>query len=164
MQGLSGRRSWLPRRAARLLRYILYAIVLGYIIVTHRSQRTAAPATPSTATHWRRRSNVNASAIDFAWGSLLHRFQNHPREAPKRPSFPWKTRRWPKKRRAAGQRVSTLIVTAELEGLHKNGGIGTAYAELAGALAASKDIFVSILIAKPADEFPIKTIQTLRAQ
>ena len=50
--------------------------------------------------------------------------------------------------------ITVCIVTPELAGLHKNGGIGTAFLELALLLAAESYIRVTVLIAHPASRFP----------
>lgn len=51
--------------------------------------------------------------------------------------------------------MRTWIVTAELDGLHKNGGIGTALRELAVKLAGEQGFEVSILVAHPSSAFTV---------
>jgi glycogen synthase len=58
----------------------------------------------------------------------------------------------------------TLIVTSELAGLHKNGGIGTAFSELAAALAGGSEIRVAVLVAHEAVSFPVKQREAVEAR
>lgn len=142
------------RRASRLAKYLLIAVAVALIAQWSRS---CDPSAASAASNLRRR----ARNVDFAWGSLLHRFQNHPRPSPAREALPWKLS---KHSGARPELTRTLIVTSELAGLHKNGGIGTAYSELAAALAATGDIQVTVLVAHEAKAFPIKQRQALEAR
>ncbi|GAA5891062.1 hypothetical protein JCM5296_007365 [Sporobolomyces johnsonii] len=156
----------LPRRATRFLRYLLLACaVLAFCYSRACSPASSflssSAASSPTASSLRRR----AHAVDFAWGSILHRFQNHPRPAARRKELPWR-------RRGAGARIGgasegtarVLIVTSELAGLHKNGGIGTAFLELAEVLAGEDDVEMSILVAHVEDSFPVRKVEALRAE
>lgn len=137
----------LPRRASRLLKYLLLGLAVALVAQWSRS----CDNTPSS-------SNKSAAKVDFAWGSLLHRFQNHPRTVPERKSLPWKHTKLTR------PRTRVLIVTAELAGLHKNGGIGTAYTELAAALATQQELEITILIAHESKSFPVQQRQGLEAR
>ena len=139
----------LPRRASRVLKYLLWGLAVAIIAHWSRScdvRQTVKPSQPP---------------VDFAWGSLLHRFQNHPRTVPPRASLPWKRSGGIE---APSSTIRVLIVTAELAGLHKNGGIGTAYTELAAALATRQELEVSILIAHESKRFPVQQRQGLEAR
>mgnify|MGYP006996943998 FL=1 len=55
--------------------------------------------------------------------------------------------------------IRVLIVTSELAGLHTNGGIGTAFSELAQTLAAAgngREFETTILVTHLEDSFPFK--------
>lgn len=160
MQGLSNRRKRLPRRAGRLLNYLAVAVVV-YLLTSWRHTSSSLPARalrkPDTPQHSAR--NSSRTAVDFAWGSLLHRFQNHPRAAPQRVTLPWKEPGAPTPPRQLTTQI--LIVTSELSGLHKNGGIGTAYHQLSTTLGESISNNVSILVAHPAKLFPVRQRQRL---
>lgn len=110
-------------------------------------------------------------AVDHGWGSIIHRFQNHPQLAQGRHRFPWtESSLFGRRQRRNGKAeeqvrvIRTLIVTSELVGLHQNGGIGTAFAELATTLSNQSEIEVSILIAKLASEFPFEQIARVTRQ
>lgn len=129
-----------PRKVTRafkgLLKYALVAVLVAFL-----SRRFQPP--------WDDLRQDSVAPVDFAWGSVLHRFQNHPTRATPRAAFPWTTLPAPPSR--AIPRVA--IVTFELAGLHKNGGIGTAYLELATALARSETVNVTIIVAHLASTF-----------
>ncbi|ORY87436.1 hypothetical protein BCR35DRAFT_289498 [Leucosporidium creatinivorum] len=141
------------RRASRLFNYLFIAIAV--FLVARWSRDCGTPLEAASSIRRQAPSNV-----DFAWGSLLHRFQNHPRPSPPRDLLPWKRSSLLKSK---DKRIRTLIVTSELAGLHKNGGIGTAYSELAGALAARRNMEVSILVTHEAKAFPVKQRKGLEA-
>ncbi|GAA5953180.1 hypothetical protein JCM21900_006130 [Sporobolomyces salmonicolor] len=162
----------LPRRATRILRYLVLACAVFALCYSRAcspasSFLNSSAASAPTARSLRRR----AHAVDFAWGSILHRFQNHPRPAAKRKELPWR-RLGTGDGARAGARIGgasegttrVLIVTSELAGLHKNGGIGTAFLELAEALAGEDDIEMSILVAHIEDSFPVRKVEALRAE
>lgn len=146
-----------PRKATRALRYVL--IGLAVLLYAQWSHWTSSSTTALTSFKSHRDANFkspggasSSSPVDYAWGSLLHRFQNHPKDTAARVIPPWRSST-PK--RSVKTPARTLIVTSELAGLHKNGGIGTAYSELAHALADSgKEVQVSILLAHERTEIP----------
>jgi hypothetical protein len=129
-----------PRKVTRafkgLLKYALLAVLVAFL-----SRRFQPP--------WDDLRQDPAAPVDFAWGSVLHRFQNHPASPTPRAAFPWTTLPAPPTR--AVPRVA--LVTFELAGLHRNGGIGTAYLELATALARSETVNVTIIVAHLASTF-----------
>ncbi|GAA6049686.1 hypothetical protein JCM3770_004406 [Rhodotorula araucariae] len=150
----------IPRKALRASRYVLLAAAVAALCWS-RSCNSAAhhivPVDPRTAPD-----------VDYAWGSVLHRFQNHPRPARARRPLPWGADAPSLERRAAhagasGYATRVLIVTSELSGLHKNGGIGTAFSELAQLLAAA-DLDTSILVAHLAETFPYTQRDALSAE
>ena len=160
-----------PRKAARALRYLVIAAAVLALcwcracspISLHLDTSRTSPRTTSSA----------PPQVDYAWGSILHRYQNHPRPARPRRALPWAASGGSSsvsggERRhgqAAGARatIRVLIVTSELSGLHKNGGIGTAFRELAHALADA-NLDTSILVAHLADTFPHKKRDALTAE
>jgi len=153
----------LPRKAFRAARYLVLALVVLALCYS----RSCSPASslfsssslpsypPDTAPRIRQRTT------DFAWGSIIHRFQNHPKPAKERKELPWK-------RDGIASRVDSkirvLIVTSELSGLHKNGGIGTAFVELAEALAGEEEVEMSILVSHLEDSFPVRKVERLRSE
>lgn len=142
----------LPRKLARALSYGLFAILL-HLILDHFEWN------PLVVT--KRAVVAERKAGDYAWGSVLHRFQNHQRSAQPRPPLPWTTHQHP----ADEERIPrAIIVTSELAGLHKNGGIGTAFLELAKSLSRGKDVDVSILIAHVATAFSFAQRNELEAR
>lgn len=143
------------RRASRLFNYVLIAVAV--FLIARWSRDCGTPA--ELASSLRRRAAT--SNVDFAWGSLLHRFQNHPIPSPPRDVLPWKRSGIA---RSQDKKTRTLIVTSELAGLHKNGGIGTAYSELAAALATRRNMEVSILVAHEVKSFPVKQRKGLEAR
>lgn len=143
------------RRASRLLNYVFIAVAVFLIARWSRDCGTSSEVASSL------RRRAAASNVDFAWGSLLHRFQNHPRPSPPRDVLPWKRSGIA---RSKDKKTRTLIVTSELAGLHKNGGIGTAYSELAAALAVRRNMEVSILVTHEAKAFPVKQRKGLEAR
>jgi hypothetical protein len=177
----------LPRKLVRLVRYvILSALVCALVGYSRRVCLSSSNSSSSTLS--RRTNAVQSPAVDFAWGSILHRFQNHPRPPRKREPFPWqvvKASSWrprAKRRRRGGPQavpspfvgeargkqgdqdgaaapIRVLIVTSELAGLHTNGGIGTAFSELAQTLAAAgngREFETTILVTHLEDSFPFK--------
>lgn len=171
----------LPRKLARLLRYLVLAAVLCTLVCY---SRVCSPSTPfSLANGALTRYAARRADVDYAWGSILHRFQNHPRPPRERVRFPWsRTKRSRGKRRRSvahtsasskGERNDTqppirvLIVTSELSGLHKNGGIGTAFSELAQTLAAADnglEFETSILVTHLEETFPVRQRQSLQEE
>ncbi|GAA6060044.1 hypothetical protein JCM10212_001041 [Sporobolomyces blumeae] len=158
----------LPRKAFRALRYLVLALVVFALCYSRACSPTrsgwfdsASHSNPAPSTR------IRQHPTDFAWGSIIHRFQNHPRPATRRNGLPWKrdgTRRGGTQldpSRTGPIRV--LIVTSELSGLHKNGGIGTAFVELAETLAGEDDVETSILVAHLEDGFPAKKVADLRS-
>ncbi|BGP48791.1 hypothetical protein JCM10450v2_004667 [Rhodotorula kratochvilovae] len=131
----------IPRKALRALRYVLLASAVAAFCWSRACNPAAHRNHPDEAL-----STSAAPEVDYAWGSILHRFQNHPRPAP-----------------TGGRRTRILIVTSELSGLHKNGGIGTAFSELAQVLAAA-DLETSILVAHLEETFPYKKRDALSAE
>ncbi|GAA6004321.1 uncharacterized protein JCM10292_001423 [Rhodotorula paludigena] len=154
-----------PRKALRALRYILVALVVALVCWSRACSPPASTAAPRRGDE----ASQRARRADYAWGSILHRFENHPQPAKARRTLPWRdehhqlARRQPPEPPAAHGRTRVLIVTSELSGLHKNGGIGTAFSELAQALAAA-DFDTSILVAHLADTFPVVKRETLVAE
>lgn len=95
--------------------------------------------------------------LDYAWGSAIHRFHNHPQvlDTVAKP-LPWRDPDWKADAPSTDNSSSVVrvwIVTQELSGLHQNGGIGTAYLQLAKALAGQSRLQVSILLAQHEDHF-----------
>lgn len=172
----------LPRKLTRLLRYLVLSAVLC-TLACYSHQWCAAPVTFSRAALNR---YVGHSDIDFAWGSILHRFQNHPRPPRAREPFPWsetrprsrgrRRRRGPQAEPSpasggasadATQPIRVLIVTSELSGLHTNGGIGTAFLELAQTLATAgggAEFETTILVAHLESTFPVKKREVLKEE
>ncbi|GAA6044330.1 hypothetical protein JCM8097_000926 [Rhodosporidiobolus ruineniae] len=153
--------AWLPRKAIRALRYLLVAsAVLALCYSRACTPPTFASSSPSSSP-----ATTRFSHVDFAWGSILHRFQNHPRPPAKRAVLPW-TDQPPNRDEAAAAAAPSrvLIVTSELAGLHKNGGIGTAFTELAQALAGGRDFEVSILVSHLEAVFAEKKRERLREE
>ncbi|GAA5897731.1 hypothetical protein JCM6882_000079 [Rhodosporidiobolus microsporus] len=148
----------LPRKALRALRYV---VLLACVLAFCWSRSCTPSPSSSSSTASSSRSSTRASDVDFAWGSILHRFQNHPRAARRRGAFPWADGGVATSDRGAG-RTRVLIVTSELAGLHKNGGIGTAFTELAQALAGEEDFEMSILVAHVEDSFAKKKREALK--
>lgn len=89
-------------------------------------------------------------AQNHLWGSLLHASLNHPDPTPPPPTLPWRGTGMERRH----QIVRVWIVTAELAGLQRNGGIGSAYLELARRLAREESMQVNILMAREGSEFP----------
>ncbi|GAA5839197.1 hypothetical protein JCM11251_003701 [Rhodosporidiobolus azoricus] len=148
----------LPRKAVRALRYIfVVACVLAFCW-----SRTCTPSSlsPSSSSASSSRPSTRSRNVDFAWGSILHRFQNHPRPARRRSAFPWAKHGVATS--GGGKRTKVLIVTSELAGLHKNGGIGTAFVELAQALAGEDDFEMSILVSHVEETFARKKREALQ--
>lgn len=177
----------LPRKLVRLVRYVILS-ALVCTLVGYSRRVCLSSSNSSTLFRSRRNAVQSSTAVDFAWGSILHRFQNHPRPPRKREPFPWqvvKASSWrprAKRRRRGGPQAEpspvagaaavlgsqqedgaaptrVLIVTSELAGLHTNGGIGTAFSELAQTLAAAgngREFETTILVTHLADSFPFK--------
>ncbi|KAK4051321.1 hypothetical protein OIV83_002805 [Microbotryomycetes sp. JL201] len=146
-------------RISRLVRLCLIGLV-GFAIV--HWLRYASDGSHPASPRWQRalQRRGQAADIDYAWGSLIHRFQNHPRPPPPRPSLPWTTKSLPKRPSAA---IRCLLVTPELASLHKNGGIGTAFTELAFALGADDAFSVSVLMVQEEDSFPTQVVANAKA-
>ncbi|GAA5993395.1 hypothetical protein JCM10908_002644 [Rhodotorula pacifica] len=186
----------LPRKLVRLLRYAVFSALFCTLVCYSRvcSSSTASAALSLANSALTRYAGYQT--VDFAWGSILHRFQNHPRPPKRRERLPWETaksssrskgrsraRRRPRgsqaepspvagkggEREAAGAPapVRVLIVTSELAGLHTNGGIGTAFSELAQTLAAAangQEFETSILVTHLEDTFPFKKRENVTGQ
>ncbi|KPV77829.1 glycosyltransferase family 2 protein [Rhodotorula graminis WP1] len=158
-----------PRKAARALRYVVIAAAVAALCWSRACSPISLRLDSSTAS-----PRLAPPPVDYAWGSILHRYQNHPRPARARRQLPWPSPADPDSPRAQPRRHQgepararapprVLIVTSELSGLHKNGGIGTAFRELAHALADA-DLETSILVAHLADTFPHKKRDALTAE
>ncbi|KWU44404.1 Proteophosphoglycan ppg4 [Rhodotorula sp. JG-1b] len=159
----------LPRKLVRLVRYVILS-ALVCTLVGYSRRVCLSSSNSSTLSRSRRNAVQSPTAVDFAWGSILHRFQNHPRPPRKREPFPWQAEPSPVAgaAAAAGKQgdqdgaaapIRVLIVTSELAGLHTNGGIGTAFSELAQTLAAAgngREFVTTILVTHLADSFPFK--------
>ncbi len=173
----------LPRKLVRLVRYVILSALVCTLVCY--SRRVCSSSNSSSALS---RRNAVQSTVDFAWGSILHRFQNHPRPPRKRESLPWRENAgsWRPRAKRRGRRgrvqatepspvagvpgvagtvagqgktIRVLIVTSELAGLHTNGGIGTAFSELAQTLAAAgngREFKTTILVTHLEDSFPFK--------
>lgn len=124
------------RRARRALFRTLVVAFFGHLFFdfVRFCFRLTQPATLSKS----------SPPIDPLWGSILHRFENHPAQILPAPSLPWPDDWQPPDRQ---QPIRVLIVTAELAGLQQ-GGIGSAYAQLAEHLASSSDFAVTVLMAR----------------
>ncbi|GAA5987993.1 hypothetical protein JCM11641_005974 [Rhodosporidiobolus odoratus] len=149
----------LIRRACRLLRYILLASALAALCYTRSCSHSHLLSTKAPL------SRTSTTTVDFAWGSILHRLQNHPQPPPHPQTLPWRVanqfaERNLKQSPTAPTRI--LIVTSELAGLHKNGGIGTAFSELAQVLAREDNFEMTILVAHLEDSFAVKKVDKLR--
>ncbi|GAA6017983.1 hypothetical protein JCM10207_002731 [Rhodosporidiobolus poonsookiae] len=152
---------FLPRKAIRAIRYLLLASAVAAICCwSNACHPTTFAFSKSPASKPPQHSNK----VDFAWGSILHRFQNHPRPPRPRRELPWDGGSRELSRRSDGAKTRVLIVTSELAGLHKNGGIGTAFTELATALAGEADIEMSILVAHVEGTFAVKKREALRQE
>ncbi|GAA5910398.1 uncharacterized protein JCM6883_002993 [Sporobolomyces salmoneus] len=153
----------LPRKAVRAARYL----VLALIVLALCYSRSCSPSSTlfNSSSYTSRPLNTalrrRQHTTDFAWGSIIHRFQNHPRPAKRRKELPWKREG---KGTGAGSTVRALIVTSELAGLHKNGGIGTAFVELAEALGGEREIEISILVSHLEESFPLRKVERLRSE
>ncbi|KAM0789308.1 hypothetical protein ACM66B_000147 [Microbotryomycetes sp. NB124-2] len=148
---------WRVSRAIRLLLITLTAVGVLYWL-RFASNGTHAALGGSRLSLQRRAAPDD---VDYAWGSLIHRFQNHPRPPKSRPSFPWSSRSPPK--RQSSNAVRCLLVTPELASLHKNGGIGTAFTELAFALAADDAFDVSVLMVQDENSFPAQVVANAKS-
>ncbi|GAA5936629.1 uncharacterized protein JCM15063_001943 [Sporobolomyces koalae] len=153
----------LPRKTLRAVKYLVLALVVLALCYTRSCSPTGSLfSTSSLATDPHRpRLRIRQYAPDFAWGSIIHRFQNHPKPAATRKELPWRIGKREALSKSPDQ-VRVLIVTSELSGLHKNGGIGTAFVELAAALAGEQDIQVSILVSHLESSFPAHKVERLR--
>jgi hypothetical protein len=149
------------KKPRRLLSYILVAIfaILGYSTFHHEARAIQ---------RWKA-----GKVVDYAWGSIIYRFQNHPNLARRRRQLPWTKSSLFRRilnTRTKGDKgiepgvIRTLIVTAELVGLTKNGGIGTAFAELASTLSNQDNIQVSILVPRLAKDFTVMQRQNITNQ
>jgi hypothetical protein len=155
----------LPRKATRAARYLVLALVVLALCYS----RSCSPASSlfrsssyfSLPVDFAPR--IPSHNADFAWGSIIHRFHNHPRSAAKRKELPWKRDGTARSTRPDAK-IRVLIVTSELAGLHKNGGIGTAFLELAEALAGQGDIETSLLVSHLEDSFPLRKVESLRKE
>lgn len=158
---------WLPtrcwveemsRRLQRTIGYCLIGLSLLFLrdLIRLSSQFHPFPSSPP--------SPLSAPLrLNNAWGSILHRFENHPTSATARNRLPWTT--GARERREVGNgAVRTWIVTGELEGLHSNGGIGTALRELAVSLAGEQGFEISILVAHPSTMFTVLQRTTVEAR
>lgn len=156
---------WLPRKATRALRYALLASAILALCWSRG-------CTPSSSSLSSIHKKTRDSPVDFAWGSIVHRYQNHPRAAQKRSVLPWRNEGSNGSGGVTGggkgegetARIRVLIVTSELAGLHKNGGIGTAFTELAQTLAGEEDFETSILVSHVEEQFAVKKLEALRKE
>ena len=138
----------------RRYRRSLVLVLLGFLLQNVWSRYRSAPARREVEYLSAKSSKETLPALDYAWGSAIHRFQNHPELAPESAEpLPWRDQAF---RSSASDNSSVLqiwIVTQELSGLHQNGGIGTAYLQLAKSLASEARFNVTILLAQPEDHF-----------
>ncbi|SCV69908.1 BQ2448_1302 [Microbotryum intermedium] len=148
-----------PRRALRWVVYSLLALVLVPLATRVYERLWARSRRISGGNFLKGRSLSSKSNVDYTWGSLLHRYHNHPDPVTPRIELPWKKN--PRLLHPDRTPMSALIVTSELAGLHKNGGIGTAFRELATALASSAIVNVDILIANRMQDYPIGQVRNL---
>ncbi|GAA5867352.1 hypothetical protein JCM3774_003559 [Rhodotorula dairenensis] len=178
----------LPRKLVRLLRYLVLSALVCTLVCYSRVCSSSGALSLANSALTR---HAQPYTVDYSWGSILHRFQNHPRPPKRREPLPWETnsRRPRAKRRrrgpqaepspvagsvnaaaagavavghatnAAAAPIRVLIVTSELAGLHTNGGIGTAFSELAQTLAAAgsgQEFRTTILVTHLEDSFPFR--------
>jgi hypothetical protein len=134
-----------PKRLVRAL--LLFSAALLIHSLWHRIVGIAS---------WGKRHAASQTQIlDFAWGSSLHRFNNHALPLDSGATeFPWISDS--KSLEARGLKEAVVwIVSSEVEGLHKTGGIGTAYVELAKFLAGSAETAfqINILVAHEKSKF-----------
>ncbi|GAA6005932.1 hypothetical protein JCM11491_004064 [Sporobolomyces phaffii] len=155
----------LPRKAVRAARYLVLALIV--LALCYSRSCTPTPSWFSSSSISPRPLDtafrIRQHATDFAWGSIIHRFQNHPRSAERRRKFPWKSSA-DATRPGTARKIRVVIVTSELAGLHKNGGIGTAFVELAQALSGEEDVQVSILVSHLEDSLPLRKVERLRSE
>ena len=138
----------------RLLRTILYALVGLSLVFLRDLIRLSSHS--HLINNFRSHSLSASLPLNNAWGSIVHRFENHPTPSTRRIPFPWTDAG--NSQDALRELKGTLrvwIVTAELDGLHNNGGIGTALRELAGSLSREREFDVSILVAHPESAFTV---------
>lgn len=90
----------------------------------------------------------SVNSLGFAWGSLIAPY--HP-NGPVPRGLPVQI--MPRRARSLHRPVEVCIVTTELAGLHKTGGIGTAFLELAKLLAPLKDFAVTVVVTHARREF-----------
>ena len=156
----------LPRKAIRAAKYLVLALLVIALCYSRACSPTTSFFNSSSSLSPAPPPRIRQHATDFAWGSIIHRFQNHQRPARRRTELPWKRdQSGAAIRKSKGKgNVRVLIVTSELAGLHKNGGIGTAFVELAEALAGEGDIETSILVSHLEESFPIHKVQRLRSE
>lgn len=137
----------------RRYRRSLILVLLGFLLQNVWSRYRNAPVTREVES-LAKSVTETLPLLDYAWGSAIHRFQNHPELAPESAEpLPWRDKAF---RSTASDSTSVLqiwIVTQELSGLHQNGGIGTAYLQLAKSLASEARFQVTILLAQPEDHF-----------
>jgi len=158
----------LPRKAIRAAKYLVLALLVIALCYSRACSPTTSFFNSSSSLSPAPPPRIRQHATDFAWGSIIHRFQNHQRPATRRKELPWKRdqlRAAIRKSKGKGKgNIRVLIVTSELAGLHKNGGIGTAFVELAEALAGEDDIETSILVSHLEESFPIHKVLRLRSE
>ncbi|KAK4698400.1 hypothetical protein P7C70_g7876, partial [Phenoliferia sp. Uapishka_3] len=148
LSGGRGIRGPSRRHVRKLLWYGIIALILNFAWTHFAWTRITST---STTRNLKRRG---FDSVDYAWGSILHRYQNHPRDPLPRPILPPVAK-------SRSRKVRTLIVTAELAGLHSNGGIGSAYLELAKSLSRHETMRVSILVAEVESAFSTFQVATL---
>ncbi|KAK4057242.1 hypothetical protein OIO90_001739 [Microbotryomycetes sp. JL221] len=88
---------------------------------------------------------------------------NHPRSSPRRTPLPWRNGQTLNPSNLV-QPISCLIVTPELASLHKNGGIGTAFTELAYTLGVRDDMRVTVLMVQEESSFPAEVVANAKVQ
>ena len=123
----------IPLRYPKRLVRALLAIAIGLVVHSIWDRLRAKPIQADTL--------PSSDTLDYGWGTSIHRFHNHPENYSSNATpFPWTLPL------QTSQHRRIWIVTNELDGLHKNGGIGTAYAELAKHLSQPGAFQVAILI------------------
>ncbi|SCZ89792.1 BZ3500_MvSof-1268-A1-R1_Chr9g10596 [Microbotryum saponariae] len=157
-------RKRLYRRPRRVLRWVVLSLLALVFFLLARRVYERRWARSRRRTHnggyfLKGRSLSSKNGIDYTWGSLLHRYHNHPDPVTPRVELPWKKN--PRLLHPDRTPTRALIVTSELAGLHKNGGIGTAFRELATALASSAIVNVDILIANRMQDYPMGQVRNL---
>lgn len=99
-------------------------------------------------------NSIKKSNFDYNWGSIQHHLQNYPTPSTLRTPLPYSH-----SKDYGNSQIRVWVVTSELEGLNQNGGIGTAFMELALDLSKGSAFQVSILVAHPRNDYTVRQLE-----